>query len=85
MIGYRRSLNILRVAIVHNGERGRFFCFPYSHDYYTTFFLGLKTEQEWFGVFWRAIFFSSVQCARKEKKTVNLQALPLNSKRNENK
>jgi hypothetical protein len=51
MIGYRRSLNISRVAIVQNGERGRFFCFPYSHDYYTTFFLGLKTEQEWLGVF----------------------------------
>jgi hypothetical protein len=68
MIGYRRSLNISRVAIVHNGERGRFFCFPYSHDYYTTFFLDLKTEQEWFGVFWRATFFSFVQCKEGEKK-----------------
>jgi hypothetical protein len=84
MIGYRRSLNISRVEIVHNGERGRFFCFSYSHDYYTTFFLVLKKSKNGLAYSGRPLF-SHPCSARKEEKNVNLQALPFNSKRNENK
>jgi hypothetical protein len=72
------------VAIVHNGERGRLFCFPYSDYDCTAFFLGLKTDQECLGIFQRATF-SHPCSAMKEKKNVNLHPLPLNSKRNENK
>jgi len=85
MIGYSRSLNIWRVAIVHNGERGRLFCFPYSHYYYTTFFFGLKTDQECLGVFWKATICHPCSTHEGEKKNVNLHPLPSNSRRNENK
>jgi len=76
MIGYSRSLNIWRVAIVHNGERGRLFYFPYSHYYYTTFIFGLKTDQECLGVFWKATFCHPCSVMKEKKKTLTSTPSP---------